>query len=222
MYRFVFLLLNLIGVMNLTAQELPRPEGMAPNATLTLGDLKDADRLEPTTQALLRSALDLTRRDLTYHYGSADPEKGGMDCSGTIYYLLRENGWKDVPRTASQQYLWVRKAGKFRAVLSYDPKSAELEDLHPGDLLFWSGTYKVSRDPPITHTMIYLGREKKDGRPVMVGASNGRSYRGKQRWGTSVFDFNAGKSNPKAGDGGARFVGYGKLNAMKKGGAEAN
>ena len=105
----------------------------------------------------------------------------GMDCSGFIYYVLTQAGLKDVPRDASGQYSWVRKANNFRAVISKNLDGFELDELKPGDLLFWSGTYKTDRDPPVTHTMIYLGREKDTGNRVMVGSSDGRSYHGNQR-----------------------------------------
>jgi hypothetical protein len=52
--------------------------------------------------------------------------------------------------------------------------------------MFWSGTYDIDRDPPITHSMIYLGREKSTGRRVMVGASDGRVYRDQSRFGVSI------------------------------------
>ncbi len=208
-----------LSLLSLSAQETgeeappteSRPADIGENATLTTEELDGFSELTPAKQAMLKLALGLAKRDLTYTYGSADPDAGGMDCSGTIYYILRESGHPDAPRTASQQYAWVRRQGNFRAVLSQEPESFELDSLEPGDLLFWSGTYKIERDPPVTHSMIYLGKEKKDGHKVMVGASNGRSYRGKKRWGVSVFDFKAGSSNPDPGKTGARFVGYGKL-----------
>jgi len=135
-----------------------------------------------------------------------------MDCSGFIYYLLSENGFKDVPRDSSQQYVWVRKAGDFNPVLSRKEDSFELDALKPGDLLFWRGTYNIDRDPPITHTMIYLGREKRTKKRVMIGSSDGRTYDGKQRWGVSVFDF---KMPPPPNSGDAKispvFVGYGRI-----------
>ena len=36
---------------------------------------------------------------------SADPSKGGMDCSGFIYFALREAGFSDVPRQSNEQYV---------------------------------------------------------------------------------------------------------------------
>ena len=84
--------------------------------------------------------------------------------------------------------------------------------MKPGDLLFWTGTYSIERDPPITHTMIYLGKEKKSGKPIMVGASDGRTYEGEQQFGVSVFDFKTAPSK-KATDSGnhPRFVGYARI-----------
>ena len=170
----------------------------APNATLTSDELVEFKKQPDSVQKLLESALALTRQNLTYTYGSDDPANGGMDCSGFIYYVLRENGFKEVPRDASSQYVWVRKAKTFQAVLSTHADSFELDDLRPGDLLFWTGTYDVQRDPPITHTMIYLGTEKATHKGVMVGSTDGRSYDGKSRWGVSVFDFKANATAPQA------------------------
>ncbi len=183
-----------------------------PDATLTPGQIKGFDDYPEKVRKLVASALELTARNLDYKYGSADPGNGGMDCSGFVYFVLRENGIKDVPRDSSEQYVWVRKAHEFEAVLSRQEDSFELEDLKPGDLLFWTGTYSIERDPPITHAMIYLGRERKTGKRVMVGASDGRVYDGKSRFGVSVFDFkiHTGKK-PEEGKTFPTFVGYGHI-----------
>ena len=161
---------------------------------------------------IIDAGLALTKQNLGYTYGSADPKNGGMDCSGFIYYVLHQNGFPDVPRDSSQQYVWARKAGTFTAVLSRKEDSFEFDALKPGDLLFWRGTYNIDRDPPITHTMIYLGREKRTNKRVMIGSSDGRTYDGKQRWGVSVFDF---KMPPPPQSGDAKispvFVGYGRV-----------
>ena len=133
-----------------------------------------------------------------------------MDCSGFIYYVLKQNGYDAVPRQANEQYVWVRKAGNFRAVLSHKADSFELDELKPGDLMFWTGTYATDRDPPVTHTMIYLGKEKETGNRVMAGSSDGRSYHGVQRWGVSVFDFRPAPI-PERGKSGPQFVGYGAI-----------
>lgn len=157
-------------------------------------------------------ALELTTRDLDYKYGSADPSSGGMDCSGFVFYVLNQAGLHDVPRDSSQQYVWLRKAGTFRAVNSRHDDTFELEELKPGDLLFWTGTYSIERDPPITHAMIYLGREKGTNQRVMVGASDGRIYKGESRYGVSVFDFKVARTS-KTDEGRLTpaFIGYGHI-----------
>jgi peptidoglycan DL-endopeptidase CwlO len=189
----------------------PQKKG-APNVTLSPDEIAGYDSYPPKVRQILDAGLALTKENLGYTYGSADPANGGMDCSGFIYYLLTENGFEDVPRDSSQQYVWVRKAGNFNAVLSRHEDSFEFDALKPGDLLFWSGTYNIDRDPPVTHTMIYLGREKRTKKRVMIGSSDGRTYDGKQRWGVSVFDF---KMPPPPNSGDAKispvFVGYGRI-----------
>src|SRR5258708_24785972 len=147
-------------------------------ASLDPSQLKDFDRQPQRVQDLIRAALALTQRNLAYTYGSADPASGGLDCSGVIYFVLGDPGIKDVPPQSSDHYLWVRKNVNFHSVLSRTPNTCDLQQLRPGDLMLWSRTYKVDRDVPITHVMIYLGKQKGTNKPIMVGASDGRSYNG--------------------------------------------
>jgi len=112
----------------------------APNATLAPEAIKGFEDNPPRVRTLLSSALELTNRNLDYKYGSADPSAGGMDCSGFVYYVLKQNGVGDVPRDSSQQYVWLRRSGKFEPVLSRKDDSFEMENLKPGGLLFWTGT----------------------------------------------------------------------------------
>src|ERR1051325_1564221 len=183
-----------------------------PNVSLSPDEIAEFNRYPSKVREILDTALALTKENLTYTYGSADPANGGMDCSGFIYYVLKQNGFPDVPRDSSQQYVWVRKTGAFDAVISRTGNSFEFDHLKPGDLLFWRGTYNIDRDPPITHTMIYLGREKRTNKRVMVGSSDGRTYDGKQRWGVSVFAFKM-PPPPKNGDAKVSpvLVGYGTI-----------
>lgn len=183
----------------------------APNATLLPEAISGFENYPPKVQRLLTSALELTTRNLDYEYGSADPANGGMDCSGFVYFVLKQNGIDDVPRDSSEQYIWLRRTGKFEPVVSQKEDSFEFDNLKPGDLLFWTGTYSIQRDPPITHAMIYLGREKKTGMRVMVGASDGRTYQSQQRFGVSVFDFKMPRADNGEIENGKtrpRFVGY--------------
>ena len=205
------------------AKHSPSPSPVAkptptPNATLSSAEISDYENYSPEVRKIIDLALSLTTMNLAYKYGSADPANGGMDCSGFIYYALSKCGIQEVPRDAREQYIWVRKAGNFQAVLAHRDDTFELDALRPGDLLFWSSTYSVNRDPAITHTMIYLGREKATNRRIMVGASDGRTYKGQSRFGVSVFDFKVSPSKATEDNRpGPAFVGYARIPGLPGG-----
>ena len=106
----------------------------------------------------------------------------------------------------------MRKSGNFQAVLAHRDDSFELDALKPGDLLFWADTYTVSKDAAITYTMIYVGRAKGTNQRVMVGASDGRAFKGQSRSAVSVFDFKVGRVISKTSESSSpTFVGYGRV-----------
>lgn len=198
-----------------TESATPSPKKKGAPATISSSQISGYDKYPENVRKMTDTALELTTRNLDYKYGSADPASGGMDCSGFVFYVLSQNGVRDVPRDSSQQYVWLRKAGTFRAVNSRHDDTFELDELVPGDLLFWTGTYSIDRDPPITHAMIYLGREKGTNQRIMVGASDGRTYKGESRYGVSVFDFKIPKlSKTDDGKSGPNFIGYGHVPAL--------
>ena len=220
------------GAASDAASPAPEAANTGRVATLDVSDLRDYDAQPPVVRRLLAHALALTKLDLAYRYGASDPAGGGMDCSGTIYYLLRQAGVKDAPRDSSGMYRWVWMQGRFQAVVSSSPDTFELSRLKPGDLLFWTGTYRVTRDPPVTHVMIYLGIDRHNGRRVMMGASEGRRFEGISRYGVSVFDFTiprpakaSGETAQAASELQSRFIGYGaipgldQLGGLPEGGA---
>lgn len=195
--RFILLVIIFISISIYATSTIPP----AITEPIPINELKDFDTYSPVVKNLITKANELTHKHLTYLYGSADPNNMGMDCSGTIYYLLKSLGVKDVPRQSDQIYSWAEKNGKLIKVKSQEFNSPELSQLKPGDLLFWTGTYAVKRDIPITHVMIYLGLNAEN-KPLMFGASDGRTYQNKKMWGVSVFDFRL--SNGRGGN----FVGY--------------
>ncbi len=188
------------------SQEIPHTE-TKPNpkaGALTSEEIKDFQKNSLPVQQLLLSALLLSTKQLDYRMGGADPALGGMDCSGTIYYLLRAAGISKVPRQSDQQYRWTWEADTFTAVNARSVKTYELTRLRPGDLLFWTGTYEVGdRDPAVSHVMIYLGSRISDGKALMFGASNGRYFEGHARWGVGVFDFTLPSTTSSS-----RLIGY--------------
>ena len=182
------------------------------NASISVVEIADSQSYSPDLRKIVELSLNLAPRNLSYKYASADPAKGGMDCSGFIYYVLTGCGIKDVPRDARDQYIWVRKAGNFQAVLAQRDDTFELDALKPGDLLFWSSNFGVTRDPDITQTMIYVGREKGTNQRIMAGASETSTFKGRPRSGVGVFDFKVGRAAPKANkESGPVFVGYGHI-----------
>lgn len=94
-----------------------------------------------------------------------------MDCSNTARYFYRTMWGRDLPRTASAQYEFFRKQGKFRKAPANSRHLAKR--LRPGDFLFWTHTYKPKRKPPVTHVMVYLGRDA-SGTMWMAGAQGSR------------------------------------------------
>jgi cell wall-associated NlpC family hydrolase len=105
-----------------------------------------------------------------------------MDCSNTTRWLYRQVRGLDLPRTASDQYEWLRARHRLWRV---NPNSRSLQRrLEPGDLLFWEDTYKPVRRPPVTHVMLYLGTDS-HGRMMMAG-SQGAS-------GPDTYEFTPGK-----------------------------
>jgi cell wall-associated NlpC family hydrolase len=194
----------------------PSPKKKGAPVSIAANEIAGYENYSSAVRRIVDLALDLASRGLDYKYGSADPASGGMDCSGFVYYVLTNIGMRDVPRDSSEQYAWLRKAGRFEAVISRKEDSFELGQLAPGDVLFWTGTYNIERDPPITHAMIYLGREKSTNHRIMVGASDGRTYRGESRYGVSVFDFKISTPAP-TGEGrlSPSFVGYGHVPGLR-------
>ncbi|MDA7629836.1 C40 family peptidase [Akkermansiaceae bacterium] len=180
-------LMAALFIAPLMGKEMALPTSLKPEALKEFPDLPEA------RQKLIQQALTVAEENKTlrYRFGGAKPTAGGFDCSGAMYFVLRNSGMKP-PSTSAQQFVWLRDAKKITKVKRSVRKVTNevFEGLKPGDLLFWSGTYQPTdgRKVKITHVGMCLGTEKKDGRPVMICATKGRSYRGVQRDGLGVYD----------------------------------
>ncbi len=74
-----------------------------------------------------------------YRFGGASP--AGFDCSGFVYYVMRLSG--------------ISIGRDMYSQLNSGPRIST-RDLQPGDLLFWSNTYKRG----LSHAGIYIGNGK--------------------------------------------------------------
>jgi hypothetical protein len=175
-------------------------------ARIGSGDLAEFASLPVERRELIGTALAVAWDSpwLPYLAGGSNPEDGGFDCSGAMYFVMRKAGL-DPPRSSAAQMEWLGKNGRLHGVAAdaRDLKHPSFASLKPGDLLFWavSAPGDVVR---VHHVAMYLGTEKKDGRPVMIGSTDGRSYRGKRANGYGVHDFRV----PKA-ESASKLTGYG-------------
>lgn len=188
--------------------ETPEPKRGTPKILETT-ELRDFETLSETRQKMITTAMQAAKEvsGKPYLFGGNGVKDGGFDCSGAMYHILRKIGLTP-PRTSYGQFLWVQKDSVMHMVSTEakDLTDASLAKLKPGDLVFWSGTYQPTdnRLTNITHVGMFIGYEKKDGHPVMINASDGRSYRGKKQSGLGVNDFRI----PKIG-GKSHMIGYG-------------
>ncbi len=177
-------------------------------ASLAISEVKLPEGTSEPRSELIKSGLKLTKSHgwLKYKFGSADPAKGGFDCSGATFYLMSKAKLSP-PRTSSAQYLWVKDADRLHSVEKgiTDLNDPAFSELKVGDLLFWAGTYKPTdgRKTKVTHVAIYAGQDS-EGRHIMLNSSNGRSYKGKRQNGYGVFDFRLPSAKSKS-----TFLGYG-------------
>ncbi|MEM6883923.1 MAG: NlpC/P60 family protein [Verrucomicrobiota bacterium] len=139
-----------------------------------------------------------------------------MDCSNTVRYIAKDALGLELSRVASGQYWELDQAGKITQAPWRDGRvdtEKLLDQMASGDLIFWEWTYDIKRSPPITHVMIYLGRDK-NGIARMAGSSSGKNG----GVGVYRFDPNANMGGVRGMFGGykrkAKFVGFGRLFEM--------
>lgn len=189
-----------IFTLSISAEVLPLIE---------TSELKDFSELPKKRQEVINAAIATGKEvaGMPYTYGGNGPADNGFDCSGAMHYVLHKVGLKP-PRTSADQFLWVKEHSELHIVANAAENTEDdsFKHLKPGDLVFWTGTYEPTDDRKvkITHVGMFVGYEKKDGHPVMINATNGRSYRGKKGNGFGVYDFRVPRKGSKS-----RIVGYG-------------
>ena len=100
----------------------------------------------PTTNEKI---VDLARSyigKVAYVFGASDPEGGRSDCSGFTQYIYNELGY-DIPRTTG-------------GVWTSDLPKVDRDDLQPGDLILFKGTYNSGYKDGVSHIGIYAGENR--------------------------------------------------------------
>lgn len=134
-------------------KQVPNPTGLkqvasrgnaAPRVAYRGGSPRDLARARAAAakgqagQKMANQAL--SYRGMPYRRGAASPSRG-FDCSGLVYFLLRQRGYNP-PRTAAGYGNYGSKVSK--------------KDLKAGDLLLFANTYKRG----ISHIGVYMGDGK--------------------------------------------------------------
>jgi len=178
-------------------------------ALIATADLADFASLPEDRRKLIEAALAVARDSpwLPYTARGAEPSDGGFDCSGAMYFVIRSVGL-DPPRTSTAQYEWLNLKGRLHkgTADAVDLNHPGMKHLRPADLLFWGrpATSDSGAAITITHVAMYLGKEAKDARPVMINSTDARSYRGTKANGYGVYDFRLPVAGAKTA-----FLGYG-------------
>lgn len=196
-------LATLLGVtMPLTALAGPPltrevPAGMFRKDSISVKrelKLPDLSGTRPSKREIRKTAEGIARLGLPYVFGGSSTDNGGMDCSGSIQYLLKSLGYQNVPRTSFAQYEWVKNNERMKR-----GKTLSEKNLNPGDLIFWGGTYRSGHK--VSHVMMYMGQGT-DGKLYMYGA-RGTQKSGVSGAGVDIFELRPGKHD--------NLVGYGQL-----------
>ena len=149
-------------------------------------------------QEIQRTANQIARMRLPYVFGGNCPGDGGMDCSGSIQYILHRSGLRNVPRTSFAQYEWVKERSRLRR-----GKEIQAGKLKKGDLIFWGGTYDSGHK--VSHVMLYLG-ERGDGELYMFGARS-KKIRGINGGGVDIHKLRRGHHG--------NLIGYGSIPGVR-------
>lgn len=174
-----------------------RPPASAPRRFF--GSHEPAPETRQLVTVIRERAEVISQFGLTYKFGGDHPTEGGMDCSGTMKYMLSGIGFDAMPRTSYHQYEWLKKARTLNHTKTIPERAGGRKGIRPGDLIFWGGTYNSGHK--VSHVMIYLGQSD-DGTHYMFGA-RGKKKRGLHGNGVDIFKLSSGYQKS--------LIGYGSL-----------
>lgn len=129
----VLLLALVIRSAGLYAAPLESGHALAPNDSASPEEKAAASR-----EARLRLLAVAGKYEKTpYRFGGID--RNGLDCSGLVYISFREALGVSIPRNTGSLYYWTEKI--------------QIENIQPGDLLF----FKTTNTGSVSHVGIYAG-----------------------------------------------------------------
>ena len=137
----------LTSVLTPVVQMTEAQESIVTDASELLDSLDDE-----TAKAILEEAFKYEGKP--YKFGGTDPNNG-IDCAAFTQWCYRKVGI-GLPRTAQGQYDAVQHIS--------------MEDAKPGDLVFFTKTYKTNRF--ITHVELYVGGGRSFGAGSPIGYHN--------------------------------------------------
>jgi cell wall-associated NlpC family hydrolase len=122
------------------AQAQPQPAPQAQQAAeLRSGTPRGAEQPAPSNRGAIIVSNALKFVGYRYRFGGTSP--AGFDCSGFVYYVMKISGLN----VGRSMYAQLNSGQRIST-----------KDLQPGDLLFWSNTYKRG----LSHAGIYIGNGK--------------------------------------------------------------
>lgn len=158
----------------------------------------------PQVAELRARAHAIADRKYKYVFGGELPSEGGLDCSGTVQFLLKSMGMRNVPRTSYLQFDWLKDAGTLNTVGMFHSPERAWKNLQPGDLVFWGKTWNSGHK--VSHVMIYLGQSP-SGKKYMFGA-RGSGKTGLTGAEVDVYELNSSRA--------ATMVGYGRIPGLRR------
>lgn len=152
------------------------------------GDPEPSPQMRQLLTVIRERAERIASFKLPYKFGGDHPTEGGMDCSGTMKFLLSDIGFDSMPRTSYQQYEWLRDNRTLLHTKTIPASMGGRKGIKPGDLIFWGGTYNSGHK--VSHVMIYLGQSG-NGQHYMFGARS-KSKKGLFGSGVDIFELDSG------------------------------
>jgi hypothetical protein len=146
-----------------------KKELLAFSVLVLFSSLTLASSISPSGNLVRSAASIILNEKPIYVFGAHKPVLGRYDCSSFLKETALRANLASLPRDSRSQFDLFKKTSKV-----WLRGDRGWQDLRPGDLIFFSGTYRHGHSNPVSHVMIYAGENQ------MIGA---------QSSGVGLFDF---------------------------------